>query len=299
MPKTFVTLDVFTDTPFGGNPLAVVFDAEGLTPESMQSIAREFNLSETAFVFPPDGPENSHKVRIFTPVAELPFAGHPTIGTAIAIAEQLGEENLHLRFEEGIGVVPISVSTENDGARLAKLEVAQCPVHTTSNLANNLWAELLGLKEMDICPDDSGIGEWSCGAPFSFVPLTSLSALGQAFLNSHDWQKHLPKSPLTGAFVFTKQTNDVTVDIRARMFAPAHGIAEDPATGSAVAALAGWLVETENSKDGTHNWVIEQGVEMGRPSRLALEVDVKNRRITGVRVGGHAIAVSKGEITVS
>jgi trans-2,3-dihydro-3-hydroxyanthranilate isomerase len=297
----FITLDVFTKVTFGGNPLAVVFDAIGLSPEAMQNIAREFNLSETAFVLPPENPEGTHRVRIFTPVAELLFAGHPTLGAAIAIARDEGQacDSYDYKFEEGIGLVPVSVSRNTDGNFRAELSVAQIPEQLPEDISTSQWADILGLENSTLCSNETETSQWSCGAPFSFVPVASLSALESAKANLTQWENHLSTSQVTGVFVFTQETNDNRVDLRARMFAPSHGIAEDPATGSAVAALAGWLVDAGKLEDGTHNWVIEQGVEMGRPSRLELEADVKNGRITSVQVGGHAVVVSHGEITVS
>lgn len=301
MNYEFVTLDVFTDQLFGGNPLAVLPSASGLSSTAMQSIAREFNLSETAFVLPPENPENTHRVRIFTPVAELPFAGHPTLGTAIALAHAEGQvrDSYDYKFEEGIGVVPVSVSKTASDVFRAELSVAQIPEHMPEGLSLSQWANILELDENALCPSGAKVSQWSCGALFSFVPVASLDALESARVNLTQWEGLLSTSQITGAFVFTKETKEKNVDLRARMFAPSHGIAEDTATGSAVAALAGWLVDADNPEDGTHNWIIEQGVEMGRPSRLKLEADVENGRITGVRVGGHAVAVSKGEITVS
>lgn len=299
MNYPFVTLDVFTEEVFGGNPLAVVLDARGLTGAQMQNIAREFNLSETTFVLPPANQENTHRVRIFTPVAELPFAGHPTLGTAIALAERAGLPKQGFRFEEGVGVVTISVSMSEGRASHAELSVAQLPEHLPDTLSVDTWASLLGLEPSELCPGDSQVGTWTCGAPFSFVPVTNLAALSRASVTLADWQQHLSGSQSNGAFVFTRETDDESIDVRARMFAPAHGIAEDPATGSAVAALAGWLIESEKSADGTHVWTISQGIEMGRPSHLSLKVDVKKGRIASVRFGGCAVPVSAGAITLS
>lgn len=300
MEYAFVTLDVFTKGIFGGNPLAVVFGAESLSGEVMQSIACEFNLSETAFVLSPTSSENTHHVRIFTPVAELPFAGHPTIGTAIALARAEGNTQNHhnYRFEEGIGVVPVSVSETADGKLRAELTVAQVPEQLCEELSQEQWAKVLGLDEDSLCKTGSEIGHWSCGASFSFVPVPDLTALRAATVDAALWTELLSSSQITGAFVFTREPENKSADIQARMFAPAHGIAEDPATGAAVAALAGWLVDSDKPKDGTHNWTIVQGVEMGRPSRLELEADIKNGTIHSVRVGGCAVPVTRGEITV-
>lgn len=300
----FVTLDVFTDRVFGGNPLAVLPSAEGLTDKAMQAIAREFNLSETAFVFPPDNGANTHKVRIFTPTAELDFAGHPTLGTAICIASAFSELSTvkEFRFEEGVGVVPVSVSQMAKNLMRAELSVAQLPVQQPDTVTSDDWAEILSLNSSDVYPGDTAPEVWSCGAPFSFVSVSTQNALAKAAVNSAAWDRYLSNSTTTGAFVFTQDTAHAEVDVCARMFAPGHGIAEDPATGSAVAALAGWLVAHGSLHDslsnGTHQWVIEQGADMGRPSRLDLAADVVNGAITDVRVAGTAVRVANGTITV-
>lgn len=296
----FVTLDVFTDRVFGGNPLAVLAPAEGLTSESMQAIAREFNLSETTFVLPPENPTNTHKVRIFTPVAELDFAGHPTLGTAIALAlDDLDESNTYtFSFEEGAGVVPVSVSQGADGLMRAELSVAMLPEKQKDEALPETWAQILGLDQTCVCPNGQEIGTWTCGAPFTFVPVSDLDALQRAVVDTALWDQHLARSTTTGVFVFTQNTGAPNADVRARMFAPAHGIAEDPATGSAVAALAGWLAADTPLPNGLHTWTVEQGVEMGRPSRLELAADMENGSITGVRVAGSAVPVSRGSITL-
>lgn len=298
--RAFVTLDVFTDRVFGGNPLAVLADAHGLETTTLQSIAREFNLSETTFVSRPDDPSNTHKVRIFTPVAELEFAGHPTLGTAIALALDTPSPNTDssFLFEEGVGVVPVSVTTTQDGLARAEFSVASLPKRSDVLIDSATWAQLLGLEPNAVCPDGMEIGTWSCGAAFDFVPVADLEALAKAKLNNALWSKHAAHSNGTGQFVFTLETKDVNVDVRARMFAPEHGIPEDPATGSAVAALAGWLAAHTQPPDGTQNWIIEQGVEMGRPSRLELAADIQNGCITAVRVAGTAVPVSRGTITI-
>lgn len=296
----FVTLDVFTDQVFSGNPLAVICNGEGLDTASMQAIAREFNLSETTFILPPDDPENTHRVRIFTPVAELDFAGHPTLGTAIhvALADPDSPDRHSFRFEEGVGVVPVSVTRTADGLMRAELSVAALPDSIPDSLGRTAWAEVIGLPAKHLCPDDTKFSTWTCGAPFAFVPVAGLDQLAQAGVNLAAWARHLKNASRTGIFVFTESTDDPEVDIRARMFDPAYGIAEDPATGSAVAALAGWLATALDLHDGTHRWIVEQGVEMGRPSRLELSADIKNGAITGVRVAGTAVPVSSGRITV-
>lgn len=298
MDYHFVTLDVFSDTAFGGNPLAVVLDAEGLSDEAMQTIAREFNLSETAFVLPQDDPHNTHQVRIFTPQTELPFAGHPTLGTAIALAERDGVTAEEYRFEERVGVVPVKVNGSAGQPLYAELSVAKLPEQTSSTLTPEAWAEVLSLDPDEVCPDGTQPSVWSCGPPFAFVPVWSHEALAKAQVNMAAWNAHLSAAEATEVFVFTLDTRDADYDVQARMFAPGLGIAEDPATGSAVAALAGWLFDYLRPSDGIHRWTVAQGIEMGRPSLLTLDVDISEDAITAVRVGGYAVSVSRGILKI-
>ena len=299
MDYPYVTLDVFTDRPFGGNPLAVLPDSLGLSSDMMQNIAREFNLSETTFVFPPDDLANTHKVRIFTPVAELPFAGHPTLGTAVALASAANTDEATYRFEEGVGVVSVQMHKAGNGALEAELSVAQNPKYLPCPVSSSTWAQMLSLKRDAVCPNGLEPSTWSCGTPFSFIPVADLDSLAAASIDAVTWRAQMSASPSTGVFVFTRATNDEAVDIRGRiMFAPAYGIAEDPATGSAVAALASWLAAHDSLADGCVRWVIDQGMEMGRPSRLGLEADIENSEIQAVRVSGCAGFVSHGAITV-
>ncbi len=294
MTVSFVTLDVFTDRPFGGNPLAVIPDGRGLSTEKMQTTAREFNLSETTFVLPAEDPDATHKVRIFTPKAELDFAGHPTIGTAIALAEADKKDSADFAFEEGVGVVSVKVRPNGRGGLEAELSVAKLPEQMESTVAADKWAELLGLDTEDIY-GATNPALWSCGAPFTYVPLTSLDALARASIEAGAWKTHLSADPSAGVFVFTNTAENT---IQARMFAPAQGIAEDPATGSAVAALAGWLMAHDPRPDGKAHWTIDQGIEMGRPSHLELDVEIESGRISAVRVRGSAVVISRGTLNV-
>lgn len=301
MDCPFVTLDVFTDEVFGGNPLAVVLDGQALSDAQMQSVAREFNLSETTFVLPPVDGQSTHRVRIFTPAAELKFAGHPTLGTAVALAlgDEATKEYYQYVFEEGVGAVPVSVSRSDTGTLFAELCVAQLPTQLEQHISQSAWAEILSLNMSALNKNNGATGLWSCGAPFSFVALNTLNDLGQASINMSAWQHHLHDNQTTGVFVFTTETGAQDIHIRARMFAPTHGIPEDPATGAAVAALAGCLVDHERPADGVKSWTIAQGVEMGRSSLLKLKADIQSGCIAAVRVGGCAVPVSRGVITVS
>lgn len=299
MRRRFHTVDVFTDRAFGGNPLAVFPDGSGLSAPTMQAIARELNLSETTFVLPPETPEGTHRVRIFTPVAELPFAGHPTLGTAFVLAA-IGEIALdgprtRIVFELGVGPVPVVIEAEDGAPVRTELTTAETPELGPTPAPPAVLAECLGLVAEDLAGEAVTA---SCGVPFLFVPLRSRDALARARIVTGAWERHLAGSWAPSPFVFTRDTGEEGVDLRARMFAPGLGVAEDPATGSAVAALAAVVADTEPGAPRLQSWSVRQGVEMGRPSRLALEADVADGRIVAVRVGGDSVRMIDGEMGV-
>ena len=296
----FCTLDVFTDTRFGGNQLAVFPDARGLDTDQMQAIAREFNLSETVFVLPPNDPQHTKRVRIFTPGAELPFAGHPTIGTAHALAV-LGHVPLtgdltKIVFEEGVGPVPISIRSRNGVPVFAELSVAKLPEIGPPPPSRSALAELLSVEVADLTGGTWSPQSVSTGVPFLFVPVRDRNVLKRARVKLDRWEAILKASWAPEVFVFSRDPEREGSHIRARMFAPGLGIGEDSATGSAAAALGGYLAARDPQKDGTLRWVVEQGFEMGRPSILEVEADKVDGRITAIRVGGASVMVSKGEM---
>ena len=294
----YYTLDLFTNRPFSGNPLAVVLDAESLSSERMQAIAAEFNLSETVFVMPPARPGNAARVRIFTPRAEVPFAGHPTIGTALLLAQQqlVGFDAAEpmLVLEEGVGDVPVDIHIEQGVPRVATMSVPRLPEPGPEAPDAAALAAMLSLSPDDLLPGHPPCG-WSCGVPFLFVAVRDRKAIGRARLRTDIWEKLLMGWWAQSVFVFTFDTESAAAQVRARMFAPAFGIAEDPATGGAVSALAGYLCAA-CADDGDFRWLVEQGYEMGRPSQLELEARVAGGRIASVRVGGRAVLVSEGWI---
>jgi trans-2,3-dihydro-3-hydroxyanthranilate isomerase len=294
MRLRFYTLDVFTDLPFGGNPLAVVLNADGLSGERMQTVAAEFNLSETVFVLKPaNAGANRAKLRIFTPQAELPFAGHPTIGTSYLLAKlNLVELNAidSMVLEEGIGDVPVTVKYGAEGPQSTRMSVPRMPERGPEPPRLADLAAMLSLPEAELLPGHAG---YSCGVPFLFLPVRDIAAVARVKLRGDLWEKLLSGWWAKSVFVFTSETLAPEADIHARMFAPAMGIAEDPATGGAVAALAGYLHALE-SRDGTRNWLVEQGFEMGRPSRIELEAEAAAGRMTAVRVGGSSVLMSEG-----
>jgi trans-2,3-dihydro-3-hydroxyanthranilate isomerase len=288
-------LDVFTDRAFGGNPLAVVFDAEHLGGGTMQAVAAEFNLSETVFVLPTSKPGANRRLRIFTPRTELPFAGHPTVGTGFLLA-MLGECDLAtpdpvLVLEEGIGNVHVRIPVRAGRPVGAVMSVPRMPERLPAPPAAAALAEMLSLPAAELHPEIAPQA-WSCGLPFLFVAMNGVAAVQKASVRQEVWAKLLRDYQAPNIFVFAFGAVAADANIHARMFAPAFGIPEDPATGAAVSALAGCL--GQSLPDGRHAWVVEQGVEMGRPSRLELECEKTGGTFTAVRVGGPSIRIAEG-----
>ena len=295
----FYTADVFTNQAFGGNPLAVFPDAEDLTEAEMQRIANEFNLSETVFVSPPQQAGHTKRLRIFTPSRELAFAGHPTVGAAVVLASigaiACDAPETSIIFEEGIGPIPVTIRTAAGEAAYAQFSAAQLPAFGPPAPPEAVAAALsLSMADLDL--DATPVQTASCGTPFTFVPVRHLAGVERARLNQTALDQ-LPQNGWTGQFcMYTRETAAPDADVHARVFAPAMGIAEDPATGSAAAALAGVLALTETLSDGVLRWRIEQGFEMQRPSLIEVEADLQNDVITAVRVGGQAVLISQGEM---
>lgn len=301
MAHRFHTLDVFTDTVLSGNPLAVVLEADDLDDAAMQRIAREFNLSETVFVLKPENPAHTAKLRIFTPARELPFAGHPTVGTAVLLAEEkFGTDAEHealVVLEETIGVVRCGVVIKAGDATYGEFDVPKLPDECGKQLDKQAVAAALGLTDSDLCFDNHRPTGFSAGVAFAFVPVRDAGALSRAKpMNSH-WAAGNGFG-FDGAFVYTRAAAGDAVDFKARMFAPAMGVPEDPATGSAVAAFAGVLAKFEALPDGRHTANIAQGVEMGRPSRISLELELVGGRLVSARIGGQAVRVQSGELAL-
>lgn len=299
MRYKFYTADVFTGQVFGGNPLAVFTDASGLDGATMQRIARELNLSETVFVLPPDDPGHTRKLRIFTPTGELPFAGHPTVGAAFVLAKvgavPLEGERVRVVLEEGVGPVPVSIFLRDGQPTSAQLTAAKLPAAGELSASAAELAAMLGLE-----PAEIGHGVYqptvvaSGGPAFTVIPLRDRAALGRASLRHERWERLLARSAAPEVYPICFDPELPGSDLRVRMFAPSIGIAEDPATGAAATALAGYLAARAGTRDGTLRWVVEQGFEMGRPSILEVEADVAGGALQAVRVGGAAVMVSEG-----
>jgi trans-2,3-dihydro-3-hydroxyanthranilate isomerase len=294
-------LDVFAERPLCGNPLAVVPEAEGLDGDEMQKIAREFNLSETVFVIEPRSNIHTARLRIFTPATELPFAGHPTVGAACLIAEirapeMLGRQPLRLVLEEEAGPVVCEVS-RFQGAVRARFIAPQTPRLDAVLEDYARIAAALGLAAEDIGFDAHRPVVASAGLPFAFVPVKGLDALGRI----------APEFPaFRGAFalerpavcVYAAQTADPAHHVQARVFVPGLGVCEDPATGSAAAAFAAVACAFEQPEDGEHEILIEQGFFIGRPSRIALTLNVSGGRLAEASVGGASVRIGEGFLTL-
>lgn len=296
MRRRFVTLDVFTEKRFAGNPLAVVLEPEGLDTEAMQQIAREFNLSETVFVWPPVNKAHRAKLRIFTPASELPFAGHPTVGTAVLLGRLDGGTQPHeLVLELGIGPVHCNVSRGPDGGR-AVFDLPKLPEDIGAPADDTMIAAALGVDVADIGLDGMRPSRWSAGAPYSLVPLRDLAAVGRCSVNPVAWKKAFGFDVHAAAYVFCRETAQPEHAFHTRMFAPSAGISEDPATGSAAAAFAGYLATHGSYKNGEHLMRIEQGYELGRPSLIELTLKISGGKLTGASIGGSAVVVMEGAI---
>ncbi|MBO3760738.1 PhzF family phenazine biosynthesis protein [Ciceribacter sp. L1K22] len=305
MARAYSIYDVFTGTKLAGNPLAVVFDGDGLSDETMQAIAAELKLSETVFVIPADNPAHTARIRIFTPGRELPFAGHPTVGTAIALAERsYGGEGASLDIvsviEEKIGPVRCAVRLREDEAAFAEFDLPKVPVRLDHPLDRQGVADALSLKSTDIGFENHVPSIWTAGVPFAVIPVHNLQAVESLDFDAELWQQVAPfaEGGLVSAYVYCRGGVNHTARFHARMFAAGMGISEDPATGSAVAALAGAIHHFDAMPDGHHPVLVEQGVEMGRPSYIHLHMDIKDGSISRARIGGQAVRIATGTLEI-
>jgi trans-2,3-dihydro-3-hydroxyanthranilate isomerase len=294
--RHYLVLDVFTDRPYGGNPLALLPEAEGLSTTQMQQIAREFNLSETAFIRPPRNRGETHRLRIFTPTQELPFAGHPTIGAALALADA-GWDKTELVFGQAIGPVRVSLRQQKD-RRSAWLWAAKLPEVGPPAPPTAALAALLGLRPTDILAGDWGPAAVSAGIPFLVIPVRDADVLARAELDLQRWKEILKDWWANQVYLVAPMDGPGGTRYRARMFAPALGIPEDPATGSAATAFPGWLAPRLGTTDGILTVTIEQGAGLGRPSTLMIEAELDDGDLVAVRVGGTAVAIAEGTLRV-
>ena len=302
----YVTVDVFSERAFAGNPLAVVTDARGLGPEQMQAIAAEFGYSETTFVLPPEDPAHTAHVRIFTPRREIPFAGHPNVGTAFVVgrlAERSGRPlGSTLLFEEGAGLVPVDLLRDGAGGVTGAVLTAPQPLTLGRTVPAGVVAECVGLPPGAVLTDRHEPVVASVGLPF-VVAEVAIDAIGAARPDLAAFTaavRHHPSD--TGwfsLFLYARVAPPADgADLRARMFSPLGGIMEDPATGSANGALIASLTHLEPGPDARLALEVRQGVEMGRPSLLSLSAEKRADVVTRVRVGGRCAPVTEGTLEV-
>lgn len=299
--RNYLVYDVFTGDRLAGNPLAIVLDCEGLDLDAMQRIAREFNLSESVFVLPPENPRHRARIRIFTPDYEMPFAGHPTVGSAIALAElAAGDGDAIFVLEENIGPVRCAVS-RGEGATFAEFDLAKLPEPLSLTADPEAIGAALGLGPHEIGFENHRVAFFSAGVPYVTIPVANLQAAAKARLNNEMWAQLAPKKSewaFASPYVYCREAVNKESAFHVRMIVPGNPSYEDPATGSAAAAFAGAIMHFDRPGDGMTRYWIEQGLEMGRPSRIRLELDVAAGKLASARIGGHAVKVAEGKLFV-
>ncbi|MGU3575689.1 PhzF family phenazine biosynthesis protein [Brucellaceae bacterium C25G] len=300
--RFYEVYDVFTDKALAGNPLAVVHDSEGLSDAAMLSIAREFNLSETVFVSAPENPMHTAALRIFTPHFELPFAGHPTVGTAISLAlksRKQAEVDQIIVLEEKIGLVRCVVNHQEKGS-FAEFDLPQLPKQLDIKVEKEEAAAAVGLGAHEIGFENHVPGVWSAGAPYLMVPVSNMIAAAKVSVDPVFVRENLTNvnGRSLPIYVYCRDTRLFDSDYHSRMFVTEGNVYEDPATGSAAAAFFGVVNKFDQPRDGVSQLWIEQGIEMGRQSRIRLELEVKQQEIISARIGGSAVKVADGHLYV-
>ena len=296
-------LEVFTPEKGGGNPLAVVEACEDLDDTTMLKITRDFGLSETAFVLPPDNPMHSARLRIFTPAEEVPFAGHPVLGTAIHIAQAragtvTARQASLIALETGAGVVRVAITLAPGQAPYAEFDSPGLPRPVTPAPDRQALSMALGLTNAEIGFENHTPTSYHMGLNFVMVPVHDLKVMSRITLNEQAWEEVLGQEHSL-LYVYCRDTWNESHHFHARAFAPLLGIPEDPATGSAATALAGAITKFDAPPEGLHTYIIEQGYEMQRPGKIHLEIVISGRKLSKVRIGGHAIGVEAGELPAS
>jgi trans-2,3-dihydro-3-hydroxyanthranilate isomerase len=300
MQRRYVTVDVFTDRAFGGNPLAVVLDAQGLSTGEMQAIAREFNYSETTFVLRPRDMAHDAEVRIFTVNREIPFAGHPNVGTAFVLASRAKAPPARLLFEEKAGLVPVEIVSVERKVASAELTAPQ-PLKRMTEVPVEEAAACLSLSVSDITSDRHSPHIISVGLPFLAVELTSREALRRAKPNADAFGRIFPLDGSDAVYFYTRDVpaNEKPCEVQARMFHPgSSGLSEDPATGSATAAAAALFADLDAARDGELKLTIGQGFDMGRPSLLLTRVRKQDGKVASAHVGGACVFMMEGTFAV-
>ncbi len=296
--RNYCVYDVFSAHALAGNQLAVVFDCDGLDTARMQAIAREFSLSETVFVLPPADPRNEAHIRIFLPTRELPFAGHPTVGAAVASAQLRHGGGSHgFVLEEAVGEVSCRVEIGEEAAR-AEFDLPRLPQRIDVSIDTAQLAGALSIPESQLGFDRHVVSVWSAGVPYVLAPVKTRAAVSAAKAESETFLSllHLPGAVPAAPYIYCAGGDHESSNFHARMLAPWDGIPEDPATGSAAAAMAGALVSFEQLAKGVHCRRIEQGVEMGRASFIDLTLTMGQNALSKVSIGGHAVKVAEGRL---
>lgn len=293
MKLNYLLLDVFTTERLKGNPLAVVLKADDVLDDQMQAIAAEFNLSETVFICKPQSERHTACVRIFTPKVELPFAGHPTVGAAVVLGLQ--NRTSAVRLEEKVGVVICVIERIDKEIGHARFALPKLPEEIGEAPGREAIATSLGLDPAEIGCGPYEPAVYSAGNPFYLIPIASADALKRIKLERRGWDKHFPIGR-GNIYVFTRTPAEPDNDFAARMFGSGLGVAEDPATGSAAAALIGLLAKHEG--DGQHEFRLRQGHEMGRPSLISIQLRKENGALTHGGIGGHAVIVGEGVLNL-
>jgi trans-2,3-dihydro-3-hydroxyanthranilate isomerase len=296
MQRRYVTVDVFTDRAFGGNPLAVVLDAGSLSTAQMQAIAAEFNYAETTFVLPPRDAAHDAQVRIFTATQEVPFAGHPNVGTAFVLATQAARAPARLKFEEGAGLVAVEILTEGGSVVGAELTAPQ-PFCRLKEFSAEQAAATATLSAADVRTDRHPAVIVSVGMPFLVVELGSRDALRRARPDAAAFERTFPCDGAFAVYLYTRDVapDEKATDLQARMFFPGpSSLIEDPATGSATVAAAALLADLSPERDGEFKLRIGQGVDMGRPSLLLTRIRKQNGVVVSAHVGGGCVPMMEG-----
>jgi len=298
----YQTTDVFTQQIFGGNQLAVIPDGQGIGDDLMQAIAAEFNYSETVFLLPPDQPGHLARLRIFTPAEEVPFAGHPIIGASFVLT-RLGrltpDPVATATLGTTAGPVAIEVEWRGGGSFFGRLTAPRSPRFTPYDLCARLVARALSLAEDDLsAPAGEPCWVVSGGLPFLVIPVATQRGVARAAIDFPAWRELVAITGVPQVSLFSPCDDLARADWHTRMFAPALGVNEDPATGSAAVALGAWLARASALSDASFHWVFEQGIEIGRPSRLEVTAEKVAGTITTLQVGGSAVAVAEGVLTL-
>jgi trans-2,3-dihydro-3-hydroxyanthranilate isomerase len=301
MQRRYITVDVFTDSAFGGNPLAVVLDAGGLSTAQMQAIASEFNYSETTFVLPPRDGAHDAQVRIFTVRAEIPFAGHPNVGTAFVLATQAAKPPARLVFEEAAGLVPVEILNQEGRVVGAELTAPQ-PLSKLTQFSAEQAAACISLTAADIRTDRHPPQIVSVGLPFLVAEVTSRDALRRAKPDAAALAQTFPCDGSDAIYFYTRDLPpaEMPCDLQARMFHPgSSGLSEDPATGSATAAAAALLADLSSERNGELKLRVGQGIDMGRPSLLLTRVLKQDGAVASTHVGGRCVQMMEGSFRLA